>query len=158
MNISQPFETFERTAFRLEALPQYIVDGEYGDFLRFKMTGELPISSGSEWADIVKLCVESGKSIKRLRLVSDVLTVYEQYELQSYPGIQFGEEIRVNARSLYESKYLYDFWFFDDEYIALINYKDDGTFISLETRKASDKEKNNLQSWLKVFKESTLLS
>ena len=158
MDINKPFETFERTAFRLEALPQYIVDGEYEDFLEFKMTGEPPISSNSEWADLVKLCIKSGKSIKRLRLISDILTVYEQYELQSYPGIQFGEEIRVNARSSFESKYLYDFWFFDDEYISRINYEDDGTFISLETRKASNEEKDNLQSWIKVFEESTLLS
>ena len=157
MNIDNPFETFEKSAFRLEALPQYIVENEKHEFSSFKSLGRVPVNPNPEWANLVKTNIKSGKSMKRLRLLSDELTLYEQFELQSYPGIQYGEEIRINARSKYKDTYLYDFWFFDDEYIARMNYEDDGTFISFEVKKATKEEKANFRSWLDVFNRSSLL-
>lgn len=157
MDIKNPFETFKSTAFRLEALPQYIVENEKEELRKFKTFSELPINPNPEWANLVKVNIKAGKSMKRLRLISDDLTLYGQYELQSYPGLKYGEEIRVNARSAYKNVYLYDFWFFDDEYIAKINYEADGTFINFDIRKANKEEKNNLRFWLTVFEESNFL-
>jgi len=157
MNIDDPFKTFNETAFRLEALPQYIVDNEKEAFAQFKLSGEVTTDSDSEWAQLVKANIESGKSMKRLRLLSDELTPYEQFELLSYPGIGVGEKIRVNARSLYENKYLYDFWFFDNEYITQMNYGADGAYIDNVTREAKDNEKKMLAYWMSVFEESDIL-
>jgi len=157
MNIDNPFETFTKTAFRLEALPQYIVDNEKEVFAKFRSSGELSKNPDSKWAKIVKFNIESGKSMKRLRLLSDELTTYEQFELLSYPGIGLGEEIRVNARSSYKDKYLYDFWFFDNEYITQMHYGVDGTYINNVTRKASDEEKKKLIYWMSVFEKSDIL-
>ena len=157
MNIDNPFETFKQTAFRLEALPQYIVKNENEAFRKFRLSGELTNESDSEWAKLVKVNIGLGKSMKRLRLLSDELTPYEQFELLSYPGLQFGEEIRVNARSSYEDRYLYDFWFFDNEYITQMRYGSDGTYIDNDTRKATDGEKKMLSYWVNVFEKSEIL-
>jgi len=157
MNIDNPFETFDEIAFRLEALPQYIVENEKEAYGKFKLSGEITNESDSEWEKLVKANIESGKSMKRLRLLSDELTPYEQFELLSYPGIGVGEEIRLNGRSLYKDKYLYDFWFFDNEYITQMNYGVDGTYIDSVTRKANDEEKQALIYWMSVFDDSDLL-
>lgn len=154
MNIDNPFETFTDMAFRLEGLPQYIVENEKDAFNTFKVSGEILDNTNSEWAKLVRANVASGKSMKRLRLLSDELTSYEQFELLSYQGLKVGEEIRVNSRSEYKNKYLYDFWFFDNEYITQMNYADNGTYISKVTRKASDEEKKMLTFWISVFEKS----
>ena len=154
MNTDNPFETFTRTAFRLEALPQYIVENETADFSNFKDSGRLPDNARSDWARLVKSNIKSGKSMKRLRLLSDELTPYEQFEILSYSGIKSGEEIRVNPRSLYEENYLYDFWFFDNEYITQMNYAQDGTYVDKVTRKANDEEKKMLAYWMSIFEVS----
>ena len=157
MNTDNPFETFQQEAFRLEALPHYIVEDEKEAFSRFKQFGELTYQSDSEWTRLVKTNVASSKSMKRLRLLSSELTPYEQFELLSYPGVDAGEEIRVNARSLYEDKYLYDFWFFDNEYITQMYYGVDGVYIDKVTRKANDDEKKMLAYWMSIFEESDVL-
>lgn len=154
MNIDNPFETFTHTAFRLEALPQYIVENETANFSNFKDSGKLLDNTNSDWAKLVRSNIESGKSMKRLRLLSDELTPYEQFEILSYSGIKAGEEIRINARSLYKNQYLYDFWFFDNEYITQMNYDYDGTYIDKVTRKANDEEKKMLAYWMSIFEES----
>ncbi len=154
MNIDNPFETFIDTAFRLEALPQYIVENEKDAFNKFKVSGELLDGANSDWEKLVRANIASGKSMKRLRLLSDDLTLYEQFELQSYSGLGAGEEIRINYRSQYKNQYLYDFWFFDNEYITQMNYADDGTYIDQVTHKANDEEKKMLTYWMSVFEES----
>ena len=157
MNIDNPFETFNETAFRLEALPQYIVENEKEAFGKFKLSGEVTNESDSGWAKLVKSNIESGKSMKRLRLLSDELTPYEQFELLSYPGISHGEEIRVNARTSYEHEYLYDFWFFDNKYITQMNYGVDGKYIDNITRKANDEEIKMLTYWMNAYEKSDIL-
>ena len=151
MNTDKPFETFLQEAFRLEALPHYIVDNEKEAFGRFKQSGELTHQSDSEWTSLVEASIASGKSMKRLRLLSNELTPYEQFELVAYTGIDAGEDIRVNARSLYEDKYLYDFWFFDNEFITQMNYGVDGVYIDKVTRKANEDEKKAIAYWMSVF-------
>jgi len=158
MNINDPFETFKYTAFRLEGLPEYLVEEEAIDFQKFKDTGELSNNEDSSWKQLVKNSIDHGKSIQRLRLTSDELTQYEQFELQSYPGIEVGEEIRINSKFDYKDKYIGDFWFFDDKYITEISYKEDGTFVSLNTKIATKKEVDLCHYWIDVFKQSRLLS
>lgn len=157
MNLDNPFESFSKSAFRLEALPQYIVENEKAAFNTFKLSGQVPTVANTDWPKLVKHSVDSGKSIKRLRLLSDTLTPYEQYELLSYPGLDVGEEIKINARSTYEDKYLYDFWLFDNKYITQMNYKDDGTYIDKVTRIATAEELKAYSYWLSVFEESEII-
>jgi hypothetical protein len=158
MNLSNPFETFQKSAFRLEGLPQYIVDEEKDAYAEFIELGTLPSNKDSDWAKIVKSSTKSDKTMQRLRLLSDELTTYEQFELLAYPGITNGEEIRVNSRNRFKHKYEYDFWFFDDKYIAKIHYKPDGTFVKFDLTEASKSEIKMYEYWLEVCGSSELLA
>ena len=42
MDTNDPFNTFHKSAFRLEALPQYLVNYENVAFEKFKASGVLP--------------------------------------------------------------------------------------------------------------------
>jgi hypothetical protein len=158
IDTTNPFETFTQSAFRLEALPQYLVEDEKEAFERFKATGDIPKILSPEWASLVETNTKSGKTMKRLRLISDELTPYEQFELQIYSGLGRGEDIRLNSRQLYASEYHYDFWFFDNAYIAQVNYEADGTFLNFDIREATDEEKAAYNYWLSIFEQSIPLS
>jgi hypothetical protein len=156
MDLRNPFETFKESAFRLEALPQYVVEEEKEPLKHFQKTGLIQISDQS-WPDLIRKNIESGKKMERLRLLSDKLTDYERYELQAYSGPSAGEEIHLALRSDYNDHYRYDFWFFDNEWIAQVNYKDDGTFINFDVRIATNEEKEMFTYWYSVFQNSQLL-
>ena len=154
MDINNPFETFERSAFRLEALPQYLVENEKEAFRDFKESGVLPGSFGSEWAELVSKNIQTGKSMQRLRLLSDELSDYEQFEIKVYSGISVGEDIRAALRAEYISRYEYDFWLFDSYWIAQVVYEGDGTFVRIDMREATNEELEKAEYWIDVFNQS----
>lgn len=154
MDINNPFETFQTSAFRLEGLPQYLVEDEKVAFDTFQKTGEVPVFFDSDWESLVRTNRESGKTMKRLRLLSDELSDYETFETQIYTGPKAGEEIRANLRSLYANHYRYDFWLFDDHWMAEVMYEDDGTFVKFDMREATELELEQYHYWLEVFNES----
>ena len=156
-DIQHPFETFQTSAFRLEALPKYLVENEREAFAHFKETGEIPAYANTEWSSLVEHAIAAGKTMQRLRLLSDELTPYEQFELHVYSGLEAGEDIRLNARQAYKDVYRYDFWFFDDTYISQIHYEADGTFVRFETREATDEEREMAHYWVGIFEQSTKL-
>lgn len=149
MDIDNPFETFERYAFRLEALPRYIVENEQESFATFLKEGTA--SKESDWSDLVTRNIADGKKMERLRLFSEKLTDYERYETQVYSGPAGGEKIRTALKKDYADTYLYDFWFFDDEWIAQVNYEVDGTFINFDIRRATEQEINMYQFWYSIY-------
>lgn len=150
MDTSKPFETFEHTAFRLEGLAQYIVAEEVERFRTFLKTGEVRITD-TEWPVTVADAIAQGKTIERLRLLSEKLSEYERFELQAYAGPASGERIHTVLRKDYEAQYRHDFWFFDDKWIGLLHYTEAGAFIGMETREATDKEIHAYQQWRQVF-------
>lgn len=151
MDPNNPFETFEHYAFRLEALPQYIVPQEEDALRHFLETG-LVAEYDPDWLMLVSSNVKAGKRMERLRLFSEHLTDYERYEIQAYPGPIGGEQIRTALRKDYLEQYIYDFWFFDDKWIAQVSYKEDGTFINFDVRLATTEEITMYQYWYSVFK------
>ena len=157
MNLDNPFETFEESAFRLEALPQYLVENEKIALGHFISTGKLPKFFDSEWRELVKKNIQSGKTMHRLRLLSDELTDYEKFETQIYTGSEVGEEIRANLRSAYADKYQYDFWLFDNYWIAEVIYENDGTFVRFDLRVATKDELEYAKYWLNIFEHSKQL-
>jgi hypothetical protein len=156
VDINNPFETFEKYAFRLEALPQYIVSEEWDSFDYFLATG-LVRHSDSSWPELIKKNVAAGKKMERLRLFSQKLTDYERYETQSYRGPGVGERIKVALRNDFVEKYLYDFWFFDDKWIAQVNYEADGTFINFDVRPATNDEIEMFKYWHSIYETATPL-
>lgn len=156
MDINNPFQTFQKYAFRLEALPQYIVDDERVDFENFQKYGHVDCID-NYWSEVVSNAIESGKRFERLRLLSEKLTDYERFELQAYTGPSVGEDIHTALRKDYPDDYKYDFWLFDDEWIAQVNYESDGTFINFDVRSATEAELTMYKFWHEVYLQSPQL-
>lgn len=145
-----PFNTFQHYAFRLEGLPEYIVENEKESLAHFKRTGEI-IQKDNDWPDFVAKSVAQGRKIQRLRLLSAKPTDYERYEIKAYCGPSAGEEIRTALRDEFSDKYKYDFWFFDDAWIMQMNYAHDGAYLGNEVRSASPQEIEMYKHWQGVF-------
>ncbi|MEU8822652.1 DUF6879 family protein [Streptomyces sp. NPDC048636] len=89
------FETFERTAFRLETLDVYDVEEEWEEISRF-LAG---VDMGPEWTDNpwVRSMTEKGKSVSRVHVLRSPLTDYPRYELSAYPGNIKADDLRFCA-------------------------------------------------------------
>ncbi|MFF0415873.1 DUF6879 family protein [Kitasatospora sp. NPDC004745] len=127
------FETFERTAFRLETLAVYDVDEEreeFADFLAGK--GLPPDCADNPW---VRSMTDLGKQVARVHVLRSPLSDYLRYELAAYPGnIKAGESIGIIDTALRQVTGLpdHDFWLFDDTRVYRMHYTDTGTFIGAE--------------------------
>ncbi|MFD7452321.1 DUF6879 family protein [Kitasatospora sp. NPDC059827] len=127
------FETFERTAFRLETLAVYDVDDEREEFAAF-LAGEglPPESSDNPW---VRSMTDLGKQVARVHVLRSPLSDYLRYELASYPGnITAGESIGIIDTARQEVAGLpdHDFWLFDDARVYRMHYTDAGQFLGAE--------------------------
>jgi hypothetical protein len=130
------FDSFERTVFRLEALPVYDVGGADAErFTAFREGRPLPVRSvrTNPWlARIAVSTVTGGKAWSRVRVVDSPLSDYQRYQLEAYRESQAaGEEILLAARSAV-GELGPDFWLFDGgtpaARAALMHYTRDGKF------------------------------
>ncbi|MEU7635443.1 DUF6879 family protein [Streptomyces sp. NPDC039016] len=127
------FDTFERTAFRLETLPEYDVEEEREEIARF-LAGE---DMGPEWSDNpwVRSMTDKGKQVSRVHVLTSPLTDYLRYELAAYPGnIEAGESIGIVDLAERPVTGLpdHDFWLFDDRQVYRMHYTEYGAFIGAE--------------------------
>lgn len=127
------FETFERTAFRLETLEAYDIEEEREEIARF-LAGE---DMGPEWSDNpwVRSMTDKGKHVSRVHVFRSPLTDYLRYELAAYPGnIEAGEEIGIIDLSEQTVTGLpdHDFWLFDDRDVYRMHYTEAGGFVGAE--------------------------
>lgn len=127
------FESFERTAFRLERLAVYDVDEEREEIARF-FAGE---DMGPDWDDNpwVRSMTNKGKSVSRVHVLRSPLTDYLRYELAAYPGnIKAGESIGIIDLGEQEVTGLpdHDFWLFDDRDVYRMHYTPEGKFVGGE--------------------------
>ncbi|SHL07328.1 DUF6879 family protein [Streptomyces yunnanensis] len=127
------FETFERTAFRLETLAVYDVEEEREEFEAFLTGKPMP----PEWHDNpwVRSMTNRGKSVSRVHVLRSPLTDYLRYELSAYPGnITAGESIGVIDLAEQEVSGLpdHDFWLFDDTAAYRMHYTEAGQFTGAE--------------------------
>lgn len=127
------FETFERTAFRLETLAEYDVEEEREEITRF-LAGE---DMGPGWDDNpwVRSMTDRGKSVSRVHILRSPLTDCLRYELSAYPGnIKAGESIAIIDLAEQEVTGLpdHDFWLFDDRDVYRMHYTPEGKFVGGE--------------------------
>lgn len=127
------FETFKRTAFRLETLSVYDVEEEREEFERFLAGGDM----GPDWADNpwVRSMTDKGKEVSRVHILRSPLTDYLRYELAAYPGnITAGESIGIIDLTEQTVTGLpdHDFWLFDDQGVYRMHYTPQGAFIGGE--------------------------
>lgn len=154
MNLGQLFEGFTGWAFRLERLPEYRVAEEASALSLFDRSGVLPVGFNVDWADLVRSATESGRVMKRLRLVSDgELTRYERFELDAAygPGLAAGEEIRIGRRSAHPDSS--DFWLFDGEWKASMNYTPAGEFLGATVTRV-DPDDPDVAYWLHAYEQA----
>ncbi|MBM7784904.1 DUF6879 family protein [Tenggerimyces flavus] len=138
MKLSDLFDSFERSAFRLEALDAYDVPQDTERLAQF-LAGE-PMSprtvETSPWLQRVQKTVAEGRSMSRVHAVSRPLTDYIRYELASYAGnVAAGEHVLIADRGQHDdglADLSDDFWLFDDATVALMRYDADGTFLGAE--------------------------
>lgn len=131
-DFAELFDTFERRAFRFEALPAYAV-AEETEALEAFMAGE-PVPRGwlDEWTDFVRQSTASGKSIIRVRLIPEPLTEYFNFESTcGYPqSLEAGETILgiLPQQLPLLARNVGDFWLFDGSACATLDYDAAGRF------------------------------
>jgi len=130
------FGSFEKSAFRLQLLPEYAVsdeDTEYRDFL----AGEpLPERAGIPWLETMAGQVRRGRTWTNVHLLPERLTPYLRYlidwwyvyhahagaEIRFLP-YQYANEIQALAPQ--------DFWLFDDTLVIHMRYGSAGEFLGV---------------------------
>lgn len=125
--------TFRHEAVHLEMRDVYATNIERDRF-RTWLRGE-PLNPETEaewwqpWFELMKHNSEAGKTLRRLRIVSEPLTDYIRFEwLDAAQLVRAGEDVRWLPRRD-ASKLLLpgnDFWMFDRETIAFTNFSGDG--------------------------------
>jgi hypothetical protein len=134
------FLRFERSAFRLETLEQYLVECEKVPFQEFRSGEPLPSARQgdiAEWDRIVTANIAAGKKMQRIHVLPERMTPYLRFEIEW--GYVFtatiGEDVRLvlsHAPSEVRRQAVKDFWLFDDSVVFFMNYDLDGRFIGVE--------------------------
>jgi hypothetical protein len=122
------FSYFDRSAWRLELLPEYD-DAETRERVEAFRRGIVPPASGW-YMERVRLARAQGKGIGRVHVIGE-LTDYLRYELAMYRhNVAAGEDVRILAADAAEGLELppFDFWLFDDEWIMRMEYGPHGAF------------------------------
>jgi hypothetical protein len=142
VDLGQLFQSFTRSAFRLECLEEYDVteDEDGAAFWSFRNGHPLPQwwVDERQWLRIVRQAKNRGARMQRVRLVYGPLCDYQRFEFEwSYPyNEQAGEQIFVmdTGPGAFGDlwRYEHDYWLFDDATVVRLNYDDDGKFLGVE--------------------------
>ncbi|MEV6972001.1 DUF6879 family protein [Kitasatospora sp. NPDC093806] len=131
------FSTFSREAFRLETLDDYSRSGGVDAYQAF-LAGEAQPAGyrTAGWVTTVTDATDAGKRMYRVHILSRPLTDYLRFELTwgYHRNMAAGEEFFIldttdQANPIPEAP---DFWLFDDENVAAMNYDGDGTYLGTD--------------------------
>ena len=119
MTLTELFETFRESAFRLETLQYYVLGEDEPRRQAFREGRPLPPRPGkTESMRLVQAAVAAGKQVHRVHVVDLPLSDYIRYELAVYPeNIAAGEDVRITRRDAHPglNDLDTDFWLFDAE-------------------------------------------
>jgi hypothetical protein len=135
------FDSFERDAFRLETLPQYLVSGEKEEYAEFLRSGRVDLPDESGWLSRVRHYRQTGRWIGRVHVIRRPLTDYLRFEFAYYRrNTAAGEEVRILDLTDRPDPGLpeQDFWMFDDAHVVRMDYEPDGTQIGRELLEGAD--------------------
>jgi hypothetical protein len=132
------FRTFRKSAYRLETLQVYDVSyerEEFESFLAGQARGKFPGISG--YAEAVRAGTAAGKKYHRVHVVEEPLSDYVRFEAAwSYRyTVAAGEDVRVipiRRGEWPKGVPSQDYWLFDSALLVLMNYAEDGLFLSAE--------------------------
>jgi len=124
---------FKRSAFRLETQPVYTVPQEVELLKRFRNGEAVSLGPDHPWVVRVKDATAAGKTMQRVRVLSNPLTEYERFELSLYPeSAEAGEDIRIMTGAAVSHTGFPDFWLFDNSTAIILHYSVDGRFLMAE--------------------------
>lgn len=129
------FDSFQKTAQRIETLPAYSVPENDIRYHSYNSGTILDNYSSQNWCKSIKNWTEQGKTIERIRVVPKKFNPYLSFEFTCYEkNILAGEKISA----IYEDDYRKicnktgDIWIFDSNTFLQMNYDENGTFIGSE--------------------------
>jgi hypothetical protein len=136
-DLARLVERSERSAFRLETRPQYLVPQERDEFEQWRSGRPLPLPTPetSPWLARIQSSTARGYRWYRVHVLDDPLSDYLRYELWGYRANQTaGEEIYLAERAAHPSLgHLHeDFWLIDDNAAVRVIYDDKDRFVRLE--------------------------
>jgi hypothetical protein len=136
---------FRREAVHFEMRDVYATDIERDRFQTW-LRGE-PLDPDAEaewwrpWFEMMKRHIEAGKTLRRLRIVSEPVTDYIRFEWQDAAQlVRAGEDVRWLPRR-HASKLLLpgnDFWMFDRETVAFTHFSGGGHVLDHEMTTDAD--------------------
>jgi hypothetical protein len=131
--------TFAHTAIHLEMRDVYATDIERDRYARWLAGESLDPAAEAEWwrpwLSMMQANMDAGKSMRRLRIVSEPVTSYIKFEwLDTEQLIRAGEDIRWLPRQRASALMLpgNDFWLFDRETVAFTHFSGDGKVLGHE--------------------------
>jgi hypothetical protein len=133
------FDTLERDAFHLELRDAYYVDSEDESYRRWKL-GEAqdPREQERPWLRRMKRVIKSGKTVRRVRVVTEPVSEYIRFEYDCTPeNLAAGEDIRWLPRHLVPEDITLplegrDWWLFDDHLVAAGYFDEHGRSMGSE--------------------------
>ena len=138
--------SYKASAFRMEMLPQYLVDQlnpRYNAFLSGDPVPP-PNKSSEDWVQLIRDAISKGKTMSRVHILPEKLTPYLKYEIEwGYTkNSAAGDDIRIVLPSrcdpTLQKALTQDFWLFDDTVVVLVDYDSQGSFKGLRRLPASD--------------------
>jgi hypothetical protein len=132
--LAEAFESFQHTAWRLEARDTYAV-AEYDDQLKSFLAGRPMPPRTDGWAEFLEATTARGAHVSRIRLVGHPITDYTRWEFALYPeNIQFGEDVRIVDRTWLDGSWeaAPDVWLFDDQLAFHQRYSSEGVYLGFQ--------------------------
>lgn len=135
---------YTRTLFRLETLPQYLVDADGEDYRRY--TQGLPgptMSRKQPWLNTLRSERDRGLYQHRVHVWRSPLTDYLRYECEwgyAY-NAEAGEDIRIldlAEQELPEAVIDEDYWIIDDTHVAKMHYDPEGHLLGGSTAEPNE--------------------
>jgi hypothetical protein len=129
------FDSFTRTAFRLETLPHYAVPIEADAYADFLAGRPYDLTWHHAWLDTMHRKIRQGQRVQRVRVMDEPPTPYQRFELAVTPhNLDIGEDIRVIVRSTAVALALpaCDFWLFDDQRVVSMDFDAHGVLKGAE--------------------------
>lgn len=145
------FETFERTAFRLEGRDRYDAPDEPERIRKFLAGEGYDVASRltSPWWQMIRESTSNGKRVERVRVVTEPHGDYTRYALAGARiNIDGGEDIRYmpRRRALELGLPTHDFWLFDERLVAWMHFDDQDALLGAELIEDPETVKQHL-SW-----------
>jgi hypothetical protein len=125
------FESFTRSAFRLECLSEYRVPQDVESLAAFRAGEPRPQARDNRpWLQTIRRAILRGAQMQRVRMVETPLTEYQRFQFSwgYQENTAAGEELSILDHRP-DGLLAVDFWLFDDTTAVVLEYDDAGRFL-----------------------------